>query len=327
MSGIHDMNLQTIDLNLLLVFEALMEERGVTRAARRVGLSQPAMSNALARLRRTFDDPLFVRTTEGMSPTPAAQSLIGPVRTALAQLRDIFEEKPAFAPTASERLFHVLANDYVELTLLPPLARAIRDQASGVSLRLQRSPSVFEPPSANSLAESFDLAIGFFPDALTLDARVRSELLWEDRNVCIARAGRPKIRGRISLRQYAEAEHVAVFYKKQGLGVIDTLLAQQGLSRRTAVVVPHFASVPFIVSATDFIATVPERLAQRFSGQLKLQLLRAPIEIPPLRLTLLWHERFHADPAHRWMRELITKTATRTAEDFIREATRRGAKG
>jgi Transcriptional regulator len=123
------MNLQTVDLNLLVVFEALMEERGVTRAANRVGLSQPAMSNALARLRRTFDDPLFVRTPEGMSPTPAAQSLIGPVRSALAQLRDIFEEKPAFAPSASERLFHLLTNDYVELTLLPLLVEAIREQA------------------------------------------------------------------------------------------------------------------------------------------------------------------------------------------------------
>jgi len=316
MIGIHDMNLQTIDLNLLVVFEALMEERGVTRAAKRVGLSQPAMSNALARLRRTFDDPLFVRTTEGMSPTPAAQSLIGPVRSALAQLRDIFEEKPAFAPSASERLFHLLTNDYVELILLPPVAKAIREQAGGVSLRVQRSPSVFEPPSANSLAESFDLAIGFFPDPLTLDARVRSELLWEDRNVCIARAGHPKIRGRISLRQYAGTEHVAVFYKKQGLGVIDTLLAQRGLSRRTAVVVPHFTTVPFIVSASDFIATTPDRLARMFIKQLKLQSLRAPIEIPLLRLTLLWHERFHADPAHRWMRELIARTAGKIAEDF-----------
>src|SRR5262245_26032518 len=319
MPCIHNMNLQTIDLNLLTVFEALMEERGVTRAAKRVGLSQPAMSNALARLRRTFNDPLFVRTTEGMSPTPAAQSLIGPVRSALAQLRDIFEEKSAFAPSASQRLFHLLTNDYVELTMLPLLAKAIRREASGVSLRIQRSPNVFEPPSANSLAESFDLAIGFFPDALTLDARIRSESLWEDWNVCIARANHPKIRGRISLRQYAEAEHVAVFYKKQGLGVIDTLLAQKGLSRRTALVVPHFTTVPFIVSTSDFIATVPARIAQRFSRQLKLQSLRAPIEIPPLRLTLLWHERFHADPAHRWIRERISASARSiSSDDFAR---------
>src|SRR5262249_48972348 len=153
MAGIHVMNLQTIDLNLLIIFEALMEERSVTRAARRVGLSQPAMSNALARLRRTFNDPLFSRTTDGMTPTPAAQSLIGPVRSALGQLRGLFEKKPAFEPAASERLFHMLTNDYVELTLLPSLAKAIRDQAGGVSVRVQRSPNVFEPPSANLLAE------------------------------------------------------------------------------------------------------------------------------------------------------------------------------
>jgi len=309
------MNLQSIDLNLLVVFETLMEERGVTVAAKRIGLSQPAMSNALARLRRTFNDPLFVRTSEGMSPTPVAQSLIGPVRLALAQLREIFDEKSAFTPTASQRLFHLLTNDYVELIMLPLLARAIRDQASSISIRIQRSPNVFEPPSVNSLAESFDFAIGFFPDALTLDSRIRSELLREDRNVRIASATHPKIHGRISLRQYAEAEHVAVFYKKQGLGVIDTLLAQKGLPRRTAVVVPHFTTVPFIVSASDFIATVPERIAQRFSRQLKLQSLRTPIDIPPLRLTLLWHERFHADPAHRWMRELVIYSARPISSD------------
>jgi DNA-binding transcriptional LysR family regulator len=303
-----------------------MEERSVSRAARRVGLSQPAMSNALSRLRRTFDDPLFARSSDGMAPTPAAQSLIGPVRSALAQLRSLFEEKPAFDPAASERPFQLLTNDYVELTLLPSLAKAIREQAGGVSLRVQRSSNVFEPPSANLLAEPFDIAIGFFPDALTLDARVRSELLWEDRNVCVARAGHPKIRGKISLRQYAEAEHVAVFYKKQGLGVIDTLLAQQGLSRRSAVVVPHFASVPVLVAATDFVATIPERLARQFSRELKLQSLRAPIDIPPLRLTLLWHERFHDDPAHRWMRELIAMTAGTVAGDLGRDVGGKGAK-
>src|SRR5215813_3356075 len=124
MSDIHGMNLQTIDLNLLIIFEALMEERSVTRAARRVGLSQPAMSNALSRLRRTFNDPLFARSSDGMSPTPAAQSLIGPVRSSLAQLRSLFEEKPAFDPAASERPFQLLTNDCVELTLLPALAKA-----------------------------------------------------------------------------------------------------------------------------------------------------------------------------------------------------------
>src|SRR5215208_8195750 len=141
------MNLQSIDLNLLLVFESLMDERNVTRAARRIGLSQPAMSNALTRLRRTFDDPLLVRTSEGMSPTPAAHALIGPVRAALAGLRAALEDKPAFDPAASKRKFHLLANDYAEIMLLAPVITSLRAKADEISLRVHRSTSVFQPPT------------------------------------------------------------------------------------------------------------------------------------------------------------------------------------
>src|ERR1041384_2191373 len=129
------MNIQTIDLNLMVAFEALMEERNVTRAAKRIGLSQPAMSNALARLRRTFDDPLLMRTAEGMTPTPVGQSLIVPVRAALAQLREALEEKAIFDPTASARTFHVLTSDYAEITLLAPLLRELRQTTDAVKLR------------------------------------------------------------------------------------------------------------------------------------------------------------------------------------------------
>jgi DNA-binding transcriptional LysR family regulator len=305
------MNLNSMDLNLLLAFESLMDERHVTRAAKRAGLSQPAMSNALARLRRTFDDPLLVRTADGMAPTPMAQALIGPVRAALAHLRAALEEKPAFDPAASKRTFHLLANDYAEIMLVAPLLRALRRQTGGIGLRLYRPRSVFQPPSPAALSDSFDLALGFFPDALALEASVRSAVLWEERNVCIASPTHPAIRGKLSLQQYAAAWHVAVFYKTQGPGIIDTLLAQQGLSRRLAMLVPHFASVPFMVASSDLIATVPERLARRFGQWLKLQILPVPVAIPPFRLTLLWHERWHADPAHSWMRRLIAEAASR----------------
>ena len=300
-----------MDLNLLLVFEAMVEERNVTRAAQRIGLSQPAMSNALARLRRAFDDPLFLRTAEGMTPTPKAQALVEPIRASLLPLRGLFEKSAAFDPSASDRVFHLLTNDYVELLLLAPLAHLLRAHSTRIRLRLQRAQNVFEPPPANSLVEAHDLAIGFYPDALVLDNRVRSQLLWEEPNVCICRAGHPKVRANLTLRQYVEAEHVAVFYKKQGPGVIDTLLAQKGYARQTAIVTPHFTSIPFLVAETDFIATVPERLARRFSGPLNLNTYPVPIEIPPLRLTLLWHERFHADPAHQWLRERIAVVSSR----------------
>jgi DNA-binding transcriptional LysR family regulator len=303
------MNLQSIDLNLLVVFEALMEERNVTRAARRVGLSQPAMSNALTRLRRTFDDALLVRTPSGMKPTAAAQSLIEPVRLALAQLRAAIEERPAFDPAASRRAFRFLASDYVEVILIAPLAKKLRREAPLSSIRVYRSANVFQPPSPASLADSFDIAAGFFPDALSLDALVRSQVLFEEDNVCIASRDHPSIRGKISIRQYAAASHAAVFYKTEGPGVIDTLLAQKGLARRVVVQSPHFCGVPFLVSGSDLIATVPRRLAERFARPLGLQVLAVPFAMPPFRLSLLWHQRIDADPAHAWMRALVIDSA------------------
>jgi DNA-binding transcriptional LysR family regulator len=314
MTTIHSMNLQSIDLNLLVVLEALVEECNVTRAAKRIGLSQPAVSNALARLRRTFDDPLLVRTAEGMAPTPAAQALIIPVRLALTQLREALEEKAVFDPTATERTFHLLTSDYAEIILIAPLLQTLRVNAGSLKLRIQRPRSVFEPPSTSSLADSFDLAVGFYPDALSLDVRLHSRLLWEEENVCLVSAKHPTIQGKLSLKQFAEAEHVALFYKPQGPGVVDTLLMQKGYTRRIAVQSPHFASLPFLVSGTDLIATVPERIARQFARQLKLQVLPVPLDLPAFRLTLLWHQRHHSDPAHRWLRQALVETATNLAK-------------
>ncbi|MCI0349051.1 MAG: LysR family transcriptional regulator, partial [Acidobacteriales bacterium] len=279
-------------------------------AAARVGLSQPAMSNALARLRRTFDDSLLVRTPDGMIPTPLAQSMIISVRAALAQLRAALEEKPAFDPSESKRTFHLLANDYAEMVLLSPLLAHLCVRASEIGLHIYRPGGLFQPPSPAALADSFDLALGFFPDALALDPSIHSELLWEEKNVCILRAKHPVIRGAISLKQYAAAHHVAVFYKSQGPGLIDSLLEQRGYSRRQTVLVPHFASVPFMVAATDLIATVPELLPRQF-GILKLQVMPVPLAIPPFRLTMLWHERVDRDPAHVWFRGMIAEAAER----------------
>jgi DNA-binding transcriptional LysR family regulator len=189
------------------------------------------------------------------------------------------------------------------------MIKELQANAGGVMLRIDRPRNLFQPPAPSSLADSYDLAIGFFPDPLSLEASLRSELLWEESNVCIARSGHPSIRGKLSLRQYSAAHHVAVFYKSEGPGVIDTLLQQKGYSRRSAVIVPHFASVAFMVGASDLIATVPERLALEFSKVLKLQVLPAPVAIPPFRLVMLWHERSHTDPAHTWLRNLVADTA------------------
>jgi DNA-binding transcriptional LysR family regulator len=303
------MNIRSLDLNLLLAFESLMIERNVTRAARRSGLSQPAMSNALARLRRSFDDPLLVRTPEGMKPTPVAQSLIVPVRAALDGLRAVLEEKPTFDAASSHRTFRLLANDYAEIVLLAPLIGKVQAMATGITLRVERPRSLFQPPASPSLADSFDLAIGFFPDALSLETNLRSELLWEEENVCIVHENHPLIRGKLSLKQYVAACHAAVFYKSEGTGIIDSLLEQKGYARRTVILVPHFASVGFIVAASDVIATVPQRLAAQFNKSLRLQVLPVPLAMPPFRTQMIWHERSQMDPAHSWLRNLISETA------------------
>lgn len=302
------MNIQSIDLNLLLVFEALMDERHVTRAAGRVGLSQPAMSNALARLRKTFDDPLLVRTPEGMVPTPLAQTLILPVRQALGALRGALESGSDFNPAAARRTFHLLANDYVEISLLASVADKLSTAGKDLTIRVYRPRTLFQPPPASSMVDQYDLAIGFYPDILAFEASFRAEVLWEEKNVCIARAGHPSIRGKITIDQFAAARHVSVFYKSQGTGVIDTILEKQGLERKQALLVPHFASVPFLVAASDLIAVVPEGLARSFA-RLRLQLLPCPVGIPPFRMTMAWHERYDNDPAHAWLRGMIRSDA------------------
>ncbi len=298
------MNLASIDLNLLLVLEALMNERNVTRAGRAVGLSQPAMSNALARLRRLFNDQLFIRTSSGMLPTAGALSLFTAVRPALREIRAALETQQTFDPATSSHTFHILANDYAEALLITPLVSRLSQHVGNVSLRLYRPQSLFQPPAASALSETYDMALGFYPEPIALESSLRSEQLWEDRNIVLVSAAHPDIKSRLSIRKYAEARHVAVFYKTEGPGLIDTLLAQQGLVRHQAVLVPHFSSVPYLVAKSDMIATFPERFSRLFR-HLKLRHLPVPIAIPPFRLTMVWHERRENDSAHHWLREKI----------------------
>jgi DNA-binding transcriptional LysR family regulator len=306
------MNLEAFDLNLLLAFEALIEERHVTRAARRIGLSQPAMSNALARLRRTLDDPVLVRTATGMRPTPKAEALAEPVRSALAQLRSALGGPGQFVPHESRKTMRLLTTDYGELLVLGPVLARLGREAPGIHIRSRRSRRMFRPPAEQELAEEYDLALGFCPDAVSLDASLRSECLWRDRVVCIARRNHPAIRGRLSLAEYGEAGHVSTFYKSGGPGVLDAMLEQQGLKRRLVASVPHFTTLPFLVASSDLIATVPERLASRFRSQLRLQVLPAPLPIAPLAFTMLWHKRRDRDPEHAWLRSQVLEAAGTT---------------
>src|SRR3954451_12820242 len=178
-------SLNAIDMNLLLALEALLEERNVTRAAARVGLSQPAMSAALARLRAVFGDPLLVRVGGGMSPTHRARQLAGPLADAMARLRVAIDDAPAFDPHGSSRTFHIATSDYGESIVLPPIAQSLLQQAPAVSLRLTRTGFLFHPPQEALDSGELDFALGFFEEPMPVGSSLLVQPLFDDRLVCV----------------------------------------------------------------------------------------------------------------------------------------------
>lgn len=301
------MNITSVNLNLLVAFEALIEERSVSRAAARVGLSQPALSNALGRLRDTFSDPLFIRTAHGMTATARALELAGPVRGGLSQLRGALAERPRFDPAVSTRSFRLAMTDYAELLLLGPLVRRIQRKAPEVQILIRRLDRIFIAPEAELRSGAFDAAVGFFPEANALEPGTYSQDLFVEENVCMARKGHPLLRKRLTLRQFAAASHVAVFYRADSRGLIDTILAGHGLRRRLLAATPHFLTVPYVVAESDLIAVVPAGLAARFRKRLPLEVRKSPLRLPPFRMRMLWHEHTAEDPADAWLRSEITE--------------------
>ncbi|HYL77769.1 MAG TPA: LysR family transcriptional regulator [Bryobacteraceae bacterium] len=302
------MNISSVNLNLLVAFEALLEERSVSRAAKRAGLSQPAMSNALARLRTMFSDPLFNRAARGIIPTARALELAVPVRAGLAHLRSVFAERPSFDPGASTRGFRLAMTDYAELRVLPALLERMGSASPYLQLLVRRVERIFLPPEADLRAGAFDAAIGFFPEDSALEPGTRSCDLFTEENVCIIRRGNPLLRKRFTLRQFASAAHAAVFYRAESRGLIDNILAGHGLRRRLQAVTPHFLTLPFLVAKSDLIAVVPTGLAAHFRRFLPIEIRKLPLLLPPFRMRMMWHEHAEDDPAHKWLR---TEVASR----------------
>ena len=302
------MNISSVNLNLLLAFEALLEEQNVGRAATRIGLSQPAMSNALARLREVFNDPLFQRTSRGMRPTTRALELAGPVRHGLSHLRAAFAERPRFDPAGSARSFRIAMTDYAELVLLGPLLRNVARTSVSIQIVVRRLDRIFAPPEAELRAGTFDAAIGFFPEASALDPRTRSLDLFAEENVCIARKGHPLMRKRITLQEFASAGHVGVFYRDETVGLVDNILAGHGLRRRLQATTPHFLSVVSVVAESDLIAVVPAGLAARFRKSLRLEIRKLPVLLPTFHMRLLWYEHNSEDPGQQWLRTEIVQS-------------------
>ncbi|TMS59250.1 LysR family transcriptional regulator [Imbroritus primus] len=289
-----------LDLKLLVAFEAMLHTRNVTAAADAIGITQPAMSTALGKLRKVLADPLFVRTSQGMEPTPFAMELAEPIRDALQLLRQTLNRDKHFDAATSTRTFRIVMTDIGERVFLPGLLQHLSTVAPHVSVRTVQLP-VKEMRDALESGE-MDLAVGFIPD---LTSGYYQQRLFNRSYVCIARTNHPHIGDTLSLEQYLAASHAIVSAPGTGHDVVERVLAEKGYRRRIALHVTHFLAIPLIVANTDLVVTIPTMLAESYLPAGNIKMLTPPLKMPVYAIRQYWHERFHEDPANKWLRELF----------------------
>jgi DNA-binding transcriptional LysR family regulator len=294
------MQSQDLDLNLLLVLDALLSEGSVTRAGKRLGLTTSAVSHALGRLRRVFGDPLLVRAGRGLVPTPRVEELRSETRAVLAAVDALLVPPRPFDPATLSRGFRVYATDHVLSVLGAAFDRRLAEQAPGVSVQFLPNP----PDEATPLREGgVDLAIGTYEE---LPSELFIQRLFDDRFVCAVRKGHPSVCRKLSLARYLDLAHVLVAPRGRPGGAVDELLAERGLSRRVVRTVPHFLAALLLVSESDYVVTISARLAEALAPRLGLELCALPLSSEPYTLSQIWHPRSDGDPAHRWFRgELV----------------------
>ncbi|WP_299454158.1 LysR family transcriptional regulator [uncultured Pigmentiphaga sp.] len=306
------MNIESIDLNLLVAFDAMMQERNVTRAGQRVGLSQPSMSHALTRLRAVCGDPLFVRVKTGMEPTPFALRIAPSVRAGLSLMRVGLESAVAFDPARSERIFQILLSDLGEVVYLPRLMQHLKDVAPGIGLRVLQLPRENYREALES--GDADLAIGFLPGLTTGFYQQR---LFSDHHVCMVRADHPRIGWTLNLQQFSEESHIMIEpagsrYSRVSLHsstttLIEQYLEKKGLHRHIALRVPHFTVVPDILQTTDLLVVIPTTVARLMMPRRHIKMLPLPFEVPQFEVKQFWHERSHLDGGTRWLRGVMAE--------------------
>lgn len=301
-------DIRKLDLNLLVAFDAIMRRRNVSRAAAELGLSQSTISNSLKRLRDSLDDPLFVRESHGVAPTPFAERLSVHVETALAAIRDGLEENRAFDPATAQRTFNIIMTDIAEAVILPRVLDMCRGTAPGVAIRAVNLP-IDRTADALRSGEA-DLAIGFLPD---FEGRFYQRFLFDTDYVCIAAAGNPVAKGKFTLEKYLAARHAIPEAPGTGHSVVQQTVERRGIDLRVGARVPHFLSIPFVVASSDLIATIPRAFVTVLGATPPVEILPHPLSLPKVEIKLLWHERYHADAASRWLRDQLV-TVFKTVE-------------
>lgn len=290
-------NLRTLDLNLLLVFDAIHGERSISKAAQKLHLSQPTVSNALARLRERLGDPLFERSAQGMLPTAKAKRLAEPIRQALTTLERGLRGDETFDFAQADREFVIAVEDYGEAVILPGFTRWLAEAAPNLRIRIRAESSA--QLKAELREGTVDLALDYFalPESVVRNKCVMTETL-----MSLSRPGHPELGERLSLEQYLAQRHIVLGGPSNARPMIDLALSKRGLQRRIAVTVPHFISMPLMVQSTDMICTLPRRMAQLYADNFRLRLHAVPLRIPQFPVYLMWHESLDADAGHQWFR-------------------------
>lgn len=293
----HEIQLSTVDLNLLVVVHALLEERNVTRAARRLGRTPSATSHALARSRALFEDPLLVREGRGMVLTPRAQQLLPVLERTLTEAKRALSAGEGFDPATSRRTFRLACPDLL-CPVLPDLLKVVSRR--GPYLGVEIVPPLSDP--ARGLADGLaDLQVGRVPDdAAGLKTRTAGKLHWG----VLARAGHP-LGERLTLAKYLTYPHVMVRTGSVGPSMVQAALSSEDVPRRIGIVVPNFLLGAFVVASTDLLFTGPREVLRRVASRLKLKVHKAPMALPPLRAALSWSERFDNDDGLRWFRTVV----------------------
>ena len=297
------MELARLDLNLLLVFHHLLREKRVSAVATVLGMSQPAVSSALGRLRASLGDELFLRTQRGMAPTPYALQLAEPVAAALDGLQQALNVRASFDPATSDRRFTLAMTDVGEMYFLPVLMDELAQTAPGVTLQVVAVTSA--SLGADMASGRTDLALGLLPQ---LQAGFFQQALFRQPYVCLMREGHPLAAApSLALADFAAASHVRVIAAGTGHGRVDEALERQGLQRRIRLTVPHYVALGDVLGHSDLIATVPERFAQRVTTPFGLTTRPLPLAVDGSVIHQFWHARLHKDPGHQWLRSMVAQ--------------------
>lgn len=300
------MDFHGIDLNLLVAFDALMSERNVTRAAHKVGVSQPAMSAALARLRSFFADPVFIRSADGLLPTPRARELAEPIAQIMRELEFTLIQPAGFAAADAVMTFKLGLADYPAFVLLPPLLEALAVQAPGISVNVH---AFNDRDHAVDLlhAGSIDAAIGVPPTRL--DGRIQVQPLFTDEFVSIVARGHAAVASGLDMNAWLGLKHILASPEGELHGLVDQALAQLGKRRELALTLPHMFAVPALVARTGMTATLMRRVVTHSPVSADLHVFTPPVALPEIPVNLIWHRRADANPPQQWFRNLIIATA------------------